>query len=59
MSISPGISCAQTSLSQGIQTSPGMEASPVQHIQDVYGSPSCGEDLTQHKIEVFFLGEGG
>ena len=51
---SPGIPCAQAvqdSLSQGIQTSPVMEASPVQHIQDVYGSPSCGEDLTQHKIE--------
>ena len=54
VSNSPGIPCAQTvqeNLSQGIQTSPVMEASPVQHIQDVYGSPSCGEDLTQHKIE--------
>ena len=54
VSNSPGIPCAQTvqeNLSQGIQTSPVMEASPVQHIQDVYGSPSYGEDLTQHKIE--------
>ena len=54
MSNSPGIPYAQTvhdNLSQGIQTSPVMEASPVQHIQDVYGSPSCGEDLTQHKNE--------
>ena len=54
MSNSPGIPCAQAvqdNLSQVIQTSPVMEASPVQHIQDVYGSPSCGEDLTQHKIE--------
>ena len=54
VSNSPGIPCAQTvqeNLSQGIQTSPVMEPSPVQHIQDVYGSPSFGEDLTQHKIE--------
>ena len=54
VSNSPSIPCAQTvqdNLSQGIQTSPVMEASPVQHIQDVYGSPSCGEDLTQHKTE--------
>ena len=53
-SISPGNPCAervQDSLSQGIQTSPVMEASPVQHIQDVYGSPSCGEDLQQHRVE--------
>ena len=42
VSNSTGIPCAQTvqdNLSQGIQTSPVMEASPVQHIQDVYGSP--------------------
>ena len=39
------------STSQGIQTSPVVEASPVQHIQDVYGSPSCEEDLTQHRVE--------
>ena len=54
VSNSPGIPCAQAvqdNISQGIQTSPVMEASPVQHIQDVYGSPSCGEDLTHHKIE--------
>ena len=54
VSNSPGIPCAQTvqdNLSQGIQTSPVMEASPVQHIQDVYGSPSCEEDLTPHRVE--------
>ena len=52
--ISQGIPCAQTvpeSFSQGIQTSPVMEASPVQEIQDVYGSPSCEEDLTPHRVE--------
>ena len=40
---SQGIPCAQMvpeRFSQGIQTSPVMEASPVQQIQDVYGSPS-------------------
>ena len=54
VSNSPGIPCAQTvqdNLSQGIQTSPVMEASPVQQIQDVYGSPSCEEDLTPHRVE--------
>ena len=48
---SQGIPCAQKvpeSFSQGIQTSPVMEASPV---QDVYGSPSCKQDLTQHRAE--------
>ena len=51
---SQGIPCAQMvpeSFSQGIQTSPVMEASPVQQIQDVYGSPICEEDLTPHRVE--------
>ena len=54
VSTSQGIPCAQTvpeSFSQGIQTSPVMEASPVQQIQDLYGSPSCEEDLTPHRVE--------
>ena len=54
VSTSQGIPCAQTvpeSFSQGIQTSPVMEASPDQEIQDVYGSPSCEEDLTPHRVE--------
>ena len=54
VSNSPCIPCAQMvqdNLRQGIQTSPVMEASPVQHIQDVYGSPSCEEDLTPHRVE--------
>ena len=34
----------------GVQTSPVIEASPVQHIQDVYGS--CNEDPSQHKVEI-------
>ena len=54
VSTSQGIPCAQTvpeNFSQGIQTSPVMEASPVQQIQDVYGSPSCEEDLTPHRVE--------
>ena len=41
----------QEGSSQGIQTSPVMEASPVQHIQDVYGSPSREDYLTQHRVE--------
>ena len=54
VSTSQGIPCAQTvpeGFSQGIQTSPVMEASPVQQIQDLYGSPSCEEDLTPHRVE--------
>ena len=54
VSTSQGIPSAQRvpeSLSQGIQTSPVMEARPVQQIQDVYGSPSCEEDLTPHRVE--------
>ena len=54
VSTSQGIPCAQTvpeSFSQGIQTSPVMEAIPVQQIQNLYGSPSREEDLTQHRVE--------
>ena len=54
VSTSQGIPCAQMvpeSFSQGIQTSPVMEASPVQVFQDVYGSPSCEEDLKPHRVE--------
>ena len=39
------------SFSHGVQTSPVIEASPVQEIQDVYGKPSCEEDLTPHRVE--------
>ena len=54
VSTSQGIPCTQTVLEsfiQGIQTSPVMEASPVQQIQDVYGSPSREEDLTPQIVE--------
>ena len=34
----------------GTQTSPVIEANPVQHIQDVYGS--CDEDPSQYKVKI-------
>ena len=38
------------SFSQGIRTSLVMDASPVQHIQDVYGNPSCDGDFTRNGV---------